>query len=97
MNIINHQSDFWRSHKLKFGGLGKHYCESHPKEKTLYSDISIRRLKKEKRAVQSLKIGLVLVIALRPQTLKDIRGGWSHYTDTSEPVEFKEKVHQHKW
>jgi hypothetical protein len=28
-----------------------------------------------------------LVIALRPQTLKHIRGGWSHYTDTSEPVD----------
>jgi hypothetical protein len=28
-----------------------------------------------------------MVIALRPQTPKDIRGGWSHYTDTSEPVD----------
>jgi hypothetical protein len=29
-----------------------------------------------------------LVIALRPQTLKHIRGGWSHYTDTSrEPID----------
>jgi hypothetical protein len=28
-----------------------------------------------------------LVIALRPQTPKNIRGGWSHYTDTSEPVD----------
>jgi hypothetical protein len=28
-----------------------------------------------------------LVIALRPQTPKHIRGGWSHYTDTSEPVD----------
>jgi hypothetical protein len=27
-----------------------------------------------------------LVIALRSQTPKQIRGGWSHYTDTSEPV-----------
>jgi hypothetical protein len=27
------------------------------------------------------------VIALRPQTPKRIRGGWSHYTDTSEPVD----------
>jgi hypothetical protein len=26
------------------------------------------------------------VIALRLQTPKRIRGGWSHYTDTSEPV-----------
>jgi hypothetical protein len=33
MNIINHQSDFWGSHTLKFGGLGKHYCESHLKKK----------------------------------------------------------------
>jgi hypothetical protein len=24
--------------------------------------------------------------ALRPQTPQRIRGGWSHYTDTSEPV-----------
>jgi hypothetical protein len=35
-------------------------------------------------------IGLVLVwflvIALRPQTLKHIRGGWSHNTDTSKRV-----------
>jgi hypothetical protein len=30
---------------------------------------------------------LVLVVALRPQTPKHIRGGWSHYTDTSEPVD----------
>ena len=29
---------------------------------------------------------LLLVEALRPQTLQCIRGGWSHYTDTSEPV-----------
>jgi hypothetical protein len=28
-----------------------------------------------------------LVIALRPQTPKHIRGGWSHYTDTSKPVD----------
>jgi hypothetical protein len=28
-----------------------------------------------------------LVFALRPQTSKHIRGGWSHYTDTSEPVD----------
>jgi hypothetical protein len=28
-----------------------------------------------------------LVIALRPQTPKHIRGGWSQYTDTSEPVD----------
>jgi hypothetical protein len=28
-----------------------------------------------------------LVIALRPETLKHIRGDWSHYTDTSEPVD----------
>jgi hypothetical protein len=27
-----------------------------------------------------------LVIVLRLQTLKHIKGGWSHYTDTSEPV-----------
>jgi hypothetical protein len=28
-----------------------------------------------------------LVIALCPQTRQHIRGGWSHYTDTSEPVD----------
>jgi hypothetical protein len=28
-----------------------------------------------------------LVIALRPQTPKHIKGGWSHYTDTSEPAD----------
>jgi hypothetical protein len=27
------------------------------------------------------------VIALRPQTPKHIRGGWSQYTDISEPVD----------
>jgi hypothetical protein len=33
-------------------------------------------------------VGLVgLIIALRPQTPKHIRGGWSHDTDTSEPVQ----------
>jgi hypothetical protein len=33
-------------------------------------------------------IGLVgLVVALRPQTPKHIRDGWSHYTDTREPVD----------
>jgi hypothetical protein len=31
--------------------------------------------------------GLVLVIVLRPQTPKHIRGGWSHYTDASKPVD----------
>jgi hypothetical protein len=28
-----------------------------------------------------------LVNALRSQTPKHIRGGWSHYADTSEPVD----------
>jgi hypothetical protein len=28
-----------------------------------------------------------MVIALRPQTPKHIRGGWSHYTNTSEPLD----------
>jgi hypothetical protein len=32
---------------------------------------------------------LVLVVALRPQTPKRIRGGWSHFADTGEPVGFK--------
>jgi hypothetical protein len=27
------------------------------------------------------------MVALCPHTLKRIRGGWSHYTDTSEPVD----------
>jgi hypothetical protein len=35
--------------------------------------------------LESSNIGLV--IALSPQTPKLIRGGWSHYTDTSEPVD----------
>jgi hypothetical protein len=30
---------------------------------------------------------LDLVFALRPQTPKHIRGGWSHYTDTSNSVD----------
>jgi hypothetical protein len=33
------------------------------------------------------EVGFGFVIALRPQTPKRIRGGWSHYTDTSEPVD----------
>jgi hypothetical protein len=32
-------------------------------------------------------LGFGLVIALRPQTPKQIRGGWSPYTDTSKPVD----------
>jgi hypothetical protein len=28
-----------------------------------------------------------LVIALRPQAPESIRGGWSHFTDASEPVD----------
>jgi hypothetical protein len=35
----------------------------------------------------SLKTHDFWVIALRPQAPKHIRGGWSHYTDTSEPVD----------
>jgi hypothetical protein len=31
--------------------------------------------------------GFVLVVALRPQTPEHITGSWSHYTDTSEPVD----------
>jgi hypothetical protein len=41
----------------------------------------------EKKSSLILKFGLVLVIALRPQTPKRIRGGWSHFSDTSEPVD----------
>jgi hypothetical protein len=38
--------------------------------------------------IRKEEVGLVgLIIALRPQTPKHIRGGWSHYTDTSEPVD----------
>jgi hypothetical protein len=38
--------------------------------------------------VEFLVLVLVgLIIALRPQTPKHNRGGWSHYTDTSEPVD----------
>jgi hypothetical protein len=33
------------------------------------------------------KVWLGFVISLRPQTLKDIKGGWLHYSDTSEPVD----------
>jgi hypothetical protein len=35
----------------------------------------------------SVNVSYGLDIALRPQTTKHIRGGWSHYTDTSEPVD----------
>jgi hypothetical protein len=35
-------------------------------------------------------LGLLLVIALRPQTPKHIKGGWSQYNDTSEPVDGNE-------
>jgi hypothetical protein len=37
-----------------------------------------RKKKKEKKE---------RMVALRPRTPKHIRGGWSHYTDTREPVE----------
>jgi hypothetical protein len=43
--------------------------------KIFVSDAKPRRRKKER------------MVALRPHTSKHIRGGWSHYTDTSEPVE----------
>jgi hypothetical protein len=36
---------------------------------------------------KSERVWFGLVIAVRPQTPKHIRGGWSHYTDTSEPVD----------
>jgi hypothetical protein len=36
---------------------------------------------------ESVTLIVVLVIALRPQTPKHVRGGWSHYTDTSEPTD----------
>jgi hypothetical protein len=36
---------------------------------------------------EQLVLERCLVVALRPQTPKHIRGGWSHYTDTSEPVD----------
>jgi hypothetical protein len=31
--------------------------------------------------------GRFLVVALRTHTPKHIKGGWSHYTDTTEPVD----------
>jgi hypothetical protein len=40
-----------------------------------------------RKAYTSPSMVFGLVIALRPHTPKHIRGGWSHYTDTSEPVE----------
>jgi hypothetical protein len=40
-----------------------------------------------KTIVLSTTNWLFLVIALRQQTPHHIRGGWSHYTDTSEPVD----------
>jgi hypothetical protein len=45
-----------------------------------------RRVKSKRRRRRRRMVGW-LVIALRPQTPKHIRGGWSHYTDTSEPVD----------
>jgi hypothetical protein len=44
------------------------------------------RLDHKRRSTYAILV-LVLVIALRPQTPKHIRGGWSHYTDTSESVD----------
>jgi hypothetical protein len=40
---------------------------------------------------KELLIRYAMVIALRPQTPKHIRAGWSHYTDTSEPAEIMEE------
>jgi hypothetical protein len=37
--------------------------------------------------VREREWSLSLVIALRPQPPKHIRGGWSHYTDTREPID----------
>jgi hypothetical protein len=53
MNIINHQSDFWGSHKLKFGGLGKHYCESHLKKKLYRTIGSTWTVYRDKASVSS--------------------------------------------
>jgi hypothetical protein len=47
----------------------------------------MKRKGKEKKERKKERKGLVLVIALRPQTLKHIRDGWSHYTDASKPVD----------
>jgi hypothetical protein len=45
------------------------------------------KVQKDNRCVW-VELGLVgLVFALHPQTRKHIWGGWSHYTDTSEPVD----------
>jgi hypothetical protein len=46
--------------------------------------LSMRLTVKHTETTSSL-VGLV--IALDPQTPKHIRGGWSHYTNTSEPVD----------
>jgi hypothetical protein len=45
-----------------------------------------RKRKKELKRKGVSRFGLVLVIALRPQTPKHIKDGWSHFTDTNEPV-----------
>jgi hypothetical protein len=62
-------------------------------EQTYAPGITRRRLCNGNVAVSALEtinrgsVWLGLVAALRPQTPKHIRGGRSHYTDTSEPVD----------
>jgi N-acetylneuraminic acid mutarotase len=54
-----------------------------------YNDPYKRQKKKKKKIFKKKKNDWLvgLAIALRPQTPTHIRGGWSYYTDTSEPVD----------
>jgi hypothetical protein len=53
-----------------------------------YCEQVLSDIKGENSLWKNDKLGLVgLVIPLRPQTPKHIRGGWSHYADTSKPVD----------
>jgi hypothetical protein len=57
-----------------------------------YQMCSVKLKTVGKKVIKVVQIKLIrglfcFVIALRPQTPKHIRGGWSQYTDTSEPVD----------
>jgi hypothetical protein len=59
----------------------------HSTEKHWMSHVSWMTLQWEWLHGRILYVTYGLVIALRPQTPKHMRGGGSHYTDTSEPVD----------
>jgi hypothetical protein len=86
-------NELWKKNKERNHGKKTKHTSTSPtmttRNKTKCSKRSITR----SRAILFWD-GLVgLVIALRPRTPKHIRSGWSHYTDTSEPVDCEAPKH----